>query len=275
MPTEAELRLMKDLQIAENTATTDISKQPKQEKADLLSLGNRQGDLRNLLDQLLQKASKGQSKLPPEPDNRDQLPEEAAKGGGAAEAVDNKELQDDLIGDGKADKPGKPPARAEHDLNLVGDRMARSRQRLAMNSDPGPVTQEIQKRILDNLDDLIEEARKKEAKAQNQPPKPGGDPSQAKKPGDQQQPQNADAKGQQQKPADAQAKARGDSSGGGDGQPGDPAADIAKQEAKMWGDPSPRQRQAVIETQGEKVLDKYQKLVDDYYRTLSTKANAH
>jgi hypothetical protein len=275
MPTEAELRLMKDLQIAENDATTAISKAAKQEKSDLLSLGNRQGDLRNLLDQLLQKASKGQSKLPPEPDNRDQLPEEAAKGGNAAEAVDNKELENDLIGNGKDDKPGQPPAQAAHDLNLIGDRMARSRQRLAVNSDPGAITQEIQKRILDNLDDLIEQARKKESQAQNQPPKPGGDPSQAKKPGEQQQPQPADAKGQQQQSKPAQAKTGGDSAGGGDGTPGDPAADIAKQEAQMWGDPSPRQRQAVIETKGEQVLGKYQKLVDDYYRTMSTKANSH
>jgi hypothetical protein len=273
MPTEAELRLMKDLQVAENNATVDISKLTRQEKADLLSLGNRQGDLRNLLDQLLQKASHGQAKLPPEPDNRDQLPEEAAKGGNAAEAVDNKELENDLIGNGKDDKPGQPPAQASHDLNLIGDRMARSRQRLAMNSDPGPVTQEIQKRILDNLDDLIEQARKKEAQAQNQPPKPGGDPSQAKKPGEQQQPQNADAKGQQQQAK--QASASGNNPGGGDEAPGDPAADIAKQEARMWGTLSPRERQALIESQGEKPLDKYKDLVDDYYRTMSTKANAH
>ena len=275
MPTEAELRLMKDLQIAENNATVDISKLTKQEKADLLSLGNRQGDLRNLLDQLLQKASHGQSKLPPEPDNRDQLPEEAAKAGNAAEAVDNKELEQDLIGNGKDDKPGQPPAQAAHDLNLIGDRMARSRQRLSMNADPGPVTQEIQKRILDNLDDLIEQARKKEAQSQNQPPKPGGDPSQAKKPGDQQQPQNADAKGQQQQSKPAQANSSGSGSGGGDAPPGDPAADIAKQEARMWGTLSPRERQALIESQGEKPLDKYKDLVDDYYRTMSIKANAH
>ncbi len=183
MPSEAELRLMKDLQIAENDATIAINKQQQKEKADLSSLGNRQGDLRNLLDKLLQKASKGQSKLPPEPDNRDQLPEEAVKNpGDAAEAVDNKELQDDLIGVGKQDEPGKPPARAEHDLNLVGDRMARSRQRLAMNSDPGPVTQEIQKRILDNLDDLIEEARKKERRDKTSRPSPAGIPPRQKNP---------------------------------------------------------------------------------------------
>jgi HAMP domain-containing protein/uncharacterized protein YwqG len=280
MPTEAELRLMKDLQIAENDATKDIAQQPNPLKADFISLGNRQGDLRNLLDQLLRKASQNQSKLPPEPDNKDQLPEEAAKTpGGAAEAVDNKEMQDDLLNiDGKPAKAGgenQPPPEAAHDLHLIGDRMARSRQRLAINSDPGPVTQEIQKRILDNLDDLIEQARKREAQGQNQPPKPGGDPSQAKKPGDQQQPQNSQAKGQPQQSKPGQSTSAGNSSGGGDGKPGDPAADIAKQEAQMWGSPTPRQRQAVIENKTEKILDKYQKLVDDYYRTMATKAAAH
>jgi hypothetical protein len=279
MPSEAEFRLMKDLQLAENNATLELSKQPNPEKSDLASLGNRQGDLRNLLDKLLQKASKGQAKLPPEPDNRDQLPEEAAgkTPGGAAEAEDNKELTDILVGEGKVDKPGQPPAEAQIDLKLVGDRMARSRQRLAENADPGPITQEIQKRIIDNLDDLIEQARKKESKSQNQPPPPppppGGDPQQGKKPGEQ-QPQTADGKSQQQSQP-AQAKSSGSGSGGGDGQPGDPAADIAKQEAQSWGKVPDRAREAVIETQGEKVLDKYQKLVDDYYRTMSTKANAH
>jgi hypothetical protein len=280
MPTEAELRLMKDLQIAENDATKAIAQQPDPVKADFLSLGERQGDLRSLLDRLLQKASQNQTKLPPEPDNKDQLPEEAAKTpGGAAEAVDNKEMQDDLLGGtnkpAKAGGENQPPPEAAHDLHLIGDRMARSRQRLAINSDPGPVTQEIQKRILDNLDDLIEQARKREAQAQNQPPKPGGDPSEAKKPGDQQQPQNSKAGGQQQQGKPAQANSAGNSSGGGDGKPGDPAADFAKQEAREWGDAPPRDRQAVIESKTEKVLDKYQKMVDDYYRAMSTKANAH
>jgi hypothetical protein len=43
----------------------------------------------------------------------------------------------------------------------------------------------------------------------------------------------------------------------------------------MWGNPSPRERQAVIENKGESVLIKYKNLVDDYYRTMSAKANAH
>jgi hypothetical protein len=279
MPTEAELRLIKDLQVAENDATIAISKAADQPKTEFQSLGSRQGDLRSLMDKLLQKASKGQSKLPPEPDNRDQLPEESSKDpNAAAEKVDNKELDDDLLGTGKADKtakPGQPAPEAQHDLNLIGDRMARARQRLSINSDAGAITQEIQKRILDNMDDLIEQARKKEAQAQNKPPEPGGKPQQQQppKPDAGAQPQNAKADGQKQ--GQAQASASGNSAGGGDGTPGDPAADIARQEARMWGTVSPRQRDAVQESKGEIVLDKYKKLVDDYYRTLSTKANTH
>jgi hypothetical protein len=279
IPTEAELRLMKDLQVAENDATVAISKAQQQSKSDLLSLGNRQGDLRNLLDKLLQKASQGQNKLPPEPDNRDQLPEEAAgkDPNAAVEKVDNQELAQDLL-DVKPEKGAKanpPAAQDQHDLNLIGDRMARVRQRLAINADPGAITQEIQKRILDNMDDLIEQARKKEAKAQNQPPKPGGEPQQQQppKPDSGAQPQNAKADGQKQQPA--QAKASGNNPGGGDGTPGDPATDIARQEVRMWGDVTPRQRDAVLEGKGEIVLPKYKDLVDDYYRTLSTKAAAH
>ena len=43
IPTEAELRLMKDLQIAENDATTAISKLQQQVPSDLQSLGDRTG----------------------------------------------------------------------------------------------------------------------------------------------------------------------------------------------------------------------------------------
>jgi hypothetical protein len=281
MPTEDELRLIKDLQLAENTETIAVSKEAKQEKAEISVLGNRQGDLRALLDKLLQKASQGHSKLPPEPKQGDLLPEETDAEGKAkdpdaiAQKQDAQELEEDLLG-GTKHQPGKQaaPADASKDLSVVGNRMARARQRLANNSDAGPVTQEIQKRILDNMDDLIEEARKKQAQAQNQPPQPGGEPKpdSPPKPDPGAKPQDADAKGKQQK---SQAQQAGSNPGGGDGSPGEPGADIAHQEARQWGDVPPKAREAVQEGKGEIVLDKYKNLVDDYYRTMSTKANAH
>ena len=80
MPTETELRLLKGLQQAVNRGTTRVAADPKKDDARkrvLVDLGGRQGELRGLLDQLMQKASEGKVKLGPEPDNRDQLPEEA------------------------------------------------------------------------------------------------------------------------------------------------------------------------------------------------------
>jgi hypothetical protein len=289
MPTEAELRLMKDLQVAENDATAAVAKAAAHQKAETLALGGRQGDLRGLLDQLIQKASGGKSQLPPEPDNRDQLPEEKAGGNAdaAQEKVDDQELQADLIGPGvkpapkPADpaQPAKPAAPADdggdHALAVVGDRMARARQRLAMNDDPGAVTQEIQKRILDNLDDLIEQARKKEAQQQNQPPPKPGDNGQKMaraKPETGIQPQGV---GKSQGPHKEGGSSPAQSANaGGNGASTPEGVDAARQEARMWGQPTDRQRNAVIETSGEKVLDKYKDLVDDYYRTMSTRDKA-
>jgi hypothetical protein len=53
----------------------------------------------------------------------------------------------------------------------------------------------------------------------------------------------------------------------------EPGSDLAKQEEGMWGTITPRQRDAVIESQSEKVLERYKNLVDDYYRTMSAKGN--
>ena len=284
--------------MAENAATVDLAKAPQHDKADTMALGERQGDLRGLLDKLIQKASGGKMRLPPEPDNRDLLPEEKAAPAGAGavaggpdvgEKIDEQELQQDLIGTGEKPKP-KPPASTkpgaaptpppaddggDHDLALVGGRMARARQRLAINDDPGPVTQEIQHRILDDLDKLIEEARKKEAQQQNTPPKPGdGDPQQQQakaKPGEAKQPQPAQAKAGEKKQDGGKSPAQ--TAGGTGNAAGQVAgADAAKQEGRMWGSVPPRERQAIIESTGEKPLDKYKVLVEDYERNMSTRA---
>ena len=289
VPSEAELRLLKSLQESTNAATAEIAKAGHHEKSETMELGERQGDLRGLLDKLIQNASKGQTQLPPEPDNRDSLPEEkaAVKAGDnpdqVAEKIDDAELQGELIGPGakagpkKAADPEHPEAKpadgGDHDLALVGGRMARARQRLSINDDPGAITQEIQKRILFNLDDLIEQARKKEAQQQNTPPKPGEcDQPQQQAKADPKAPKPAQPKPGPKKEggtAPAQTAAAG---GNPAERPG--GADVARQEGRMWGQPSPRERQAVSETNGERVLDKYKTLVDDYYRSMSVRAKA-
>jgi hypothetical protein len=260
LPTEAELRLLQDLQRAVNKSTKTIDAQPNKDKNRLMALGNRQGEMRQLLDDTLQKASRGEIKLGPEPDNRDQLPEEAK-----VEDVENQELDKDLLSGLPDDE--KNEAKAER----IGDRMARSRQRLAINNDPGKTTQIIQERILEDFDFLIDQARQQQAQVRNSP-------SQAQRqnqprPGEQQ----AQAQNQGQNPGQPRPN-RGNNPAEQSNPPGagDPTADLSRdirESSAEWGQISPRLPEAVIEGSSEKIIAEYQKLIEDYYKSVSTKAN--
>jgi hypothetical protein len=249
---------MKELQLAINKSTKTIDEQPKKDEHKLLGLGNRQGELRTLLDELLTKASNGELKLGPEPDNRDQLPEEAS-----VEDVENQELDQELLNDQAAidDKVAR-------DMELIGDRMARSRQRLALNNDPGTVTQTIQKRIVDNLDDLIEMARRQQAQASASPqPRPGqGQQRPQPKPGDAQ----ANNQGNQSRPNTAQNPAQDSTLNPGGNTNAQPGDDI-RQTMAEWGTTSPRLRDAVFDGASETIIEKYRNYVADYYRSLAEK----
>ena len=225
----------------------------------MVSLGGRQGKLRDLLDSLLKSASHGKSTLGPEPDPNDKLPEEAS-----SQDVDDAELQQDLLkGDGK---PASDAGKA--DVDLVGQRMARSRQRLALDKDAGTTTQEIQKRILQNMDSLIDQAREQEAEAK---PKPGQQQPQGAKPADAQanaQPQNG--KPGQQMPQNGHTPAA-DSTGGHDVDvTNTPTTDIT-QSLKEWGSLSERKRAAVSEASTEKPIQKFKDFIQGYYQALGNR----
>lgn len=263
LPTEAELRLEKALQQAVNRATVTVSAKDGDQSAVLDSLGQRQEQLRNLLDQLLRKASHGQMKLGPEPDPKDKLPEEAT-----SDAVDDQELTQNLLQGDASPNPDK----MKDDLTLVGQRMGRSRERLALDHDPGKVTQDIQSRILKGMDSLIDMSREQEAESKSSS-QPGGQPSQAN-------------------PADAQANAQANNSNPGQGKSttaghtpagqsapghdvdtsGTPTTDIT-QSLKEWGSLSPRQRAAVIEAESEKPVQKFKEFIDEYYQAVGNRQN--
>ncbi|MDB5326367.1 MAG: hypothetical protein JWM57_1936, partial [Phycisphaerales bacterium] len=236
---------------------------PAAEKSDdpkLAALGGRQADLRNLLDELLKKASEGKTTLGAEPDNKDQLPEEADAGD-----LDQKDLEDTLLGGDL----GKQQEKVDKDFKLVGTRMARSRQRLAINSDPGRVTQEIQKRILTDLDNLIDLAHKNAQQQQSSSGKPK--PGQQPKPGDQQQAGNQG----QNKPAEGkqEAKSTQGATNQNNAAAGSTAHDLKEitERADEWGKITPRVRQAVIDSRGEAIVEQYRKMIEDYYGALSNK----
>jgi len=261
MPSEAEFRLVKDLQLAENNATLLLSKQKHLDKNAFTTLGDRQGDLRQLLDQLIEKASHGKAKLRPETAVGTPLPEETV-------SINEKEATQPS-GNGVTSPPQPLP---DQDVNFIGDRMSRVHHRLSVDGDAGPITLELQNHIIQNLDQLIEISRKKQPPpSPPTKPKPTSQPKpdNAKKPSSGAKPENSQAQGVQMKPS----KTKGNAPQGDSGKPLEPGSDLAKQEEGMWGTITPRQRDAVIESQSEKVLEKYKNLVDDYYRTMSTKGN--
>lgn len=267
LPTEAELKLLKDLQINVNddTKVTDAKQQQnkQKDKETLLALGTRQGELRSLLDQLLQRASRGEVKLGPEPDKLSQLPEEAGE-----EDVENQEMDKALLND-KADAE-----KDEKQAMLIGDRMARSRQRLALNDDPGKVTQLIQQRIVKDLDDLIDQAREQQAQSRNSDPNQGKNGQKMPKPGDQaQQPDN---QGKANPQVGVVSKPNSSSPADRDLAPGQVARqqDLnrqIKEDNREWGNISPRIRDAIIQQADDQVLEDYRKLVEDYWQSLSAK----
>lgn len=257
LPSETELRLLKSLQQGVNAQTASADDADPRNTAELKQIGGRQGDLRGLLDTLLSKASDGKVTLGPEPANKNILPEETAQGAG-------QDLEQQLL-------QGKPSDDPQMDvIHRLGQRMARSDQRLALDQDAGRITQIIQQNIIKGLDQLIEQSRQQMAKnssssqqnssqAQNQP-----NPNQ--KPGS---PDNQPAGGAQASKAGATA-AQSSSIGAGNGQSGAQLGPDIRQKLTEWGGISPRMRAAVIDSAGETVIQKYQKLVDDYYRSLAT-----
>lgn len=232
----------------------------------LSELGSRQGELRSLLDQMLKKSSHGQKGLGPGPDPRDKLPEETT-----VTRVEDDELDTQLLGDGSAAAPGAEDMKpAEKSLALVGDRMARARQRLTVDHDPGTTTQIIQDRILKDLDVLIEQANQ-QSKSAGGKPKPGqGQKPCPPKPGQGSQPGNSEAGGQS-KPNRSTEGAK-ESTLNSSGAPQVQLAEDIKEKMSEWGGTTPRQREAVIEGSSETVVEKYKKLVDDYYRSLATQS---
>lgn len=263
LPPEAELRLLKALQQAVNESTKriDAVARDRRDAEQLESLGARQGELRNLLDELLQSASEGQLKLGPEPDNRDQLPEEADP-----DAVADQELQDDLLG-------GDPNAeQLQQEAVRVGTRMSRSRQRLADNKDPGRVTQLIQQKVLEDFDLLIKQAQQQQKQSKQQQKGQGqGQQQQRPQQGQQQAPNQGQNQPGQPQPNQGQSPA-------GQSRPpgaGSTEADLSKplqETSAEWGSISPRLRDAVLESKNEDIVGEYRRMIEQYYKAVATEA---
>ncbi|HUB27716.1 MAG TPA: DUF4175 family protein [Tepidisphaeraceae bacterium] len=259
LPTEAEIRLVQDMQriLNQDTKDADAAGAAANDKASVVDLGARQSDLRKLLDGLLQKASDGQTSLGPEPANKQSLPEEAKD-----EDLDLQELKDAALN-------AKPDAESIGDgTQMLGIRMGRAHQRLSIDVDPGETTQRIQERIVIEMDALAKMAQEQQEQA-----RPSSSPGRPQRPGEQpgqqqQTPGNAVANGQRAQPGATPAP--------NDRRQGPPLENVdisatINELKDSWGRLSPRQRAAVMEGSTDQTIEKFKDFVDGYYRTLAAK----
>jgi hypothetical protein len=279
LPPQAEIKLFRKLQQRLNEQT----KQAHDLGDATQRLAERQGEYRDVLDEMLQKYSRGELKFGPEPNVDTLLPEEAAED--VDEALDDRELLDDLLGDagreGELPEDGEPAEAGSPTVQRLGDYMARARQRLDVKQDAGPVTQAVQERILLELDALAEQSQQQQQQSSSSSSS-GGNASGQQQPG-------GDARGVEQAPQPGDPQ-QGDAQQGeqaGQPQPGQPSqgenaqdgpegidADLSRELEETragWGQLTPRQRQAILDTQTDKTLDKYRRLTEEFYRKLSEK----
>jgi hypothetical protein len=275
LPPVAELKLLRLLQEQLNDDTIDLHDLAPDDLPDrALELADEQGELRRVADEMLRQYSRGQMRLGPEPDPETLLPGEAE--GDVEQQLDDRDLIDDLLGDAARAEPEAgeevQPAGGGDAVRRLGDYAARSRQRLDLQDDPGPVTQAVQARILVAIDDLIEEAQQSQSQSQgggsssSQQPSGSRDTEQEPQPGQQQ----ANAGGQ---PGEQQS---GNEQNGNGDREGDPPAG---QEARLsgdldetmagWGDLTPRERQAILEGATDRPVDLYRELTEAFYKRLN------
>jgi len=250
LPSSAELVLIRDLQEMINLQTKEMTA----DDGELLPLvAKQQQGVRGNFDAMIEGAAPD-AEMPDDAASRQLVPEEnEPEPDGSGEALD-----EELLSEPAADDD------AATDIPMIARRMTRSQVRLGENKDPGLITRLVQENIIKSLDRIIEEARKQQ---QQQQPQQQEKQKQGKcDPNAKPKPSNKSGN----KPSDASQAAQQSKLSAG-AKPGEPGGDI-RETAKEWGGLSERDRQAIIESADENVIEKYRKMTEDYYRALSIKA---
>jgi hypothetical protein len=152
------------------------------------------------------------------------------------------------------------PGEAENPLQLIGEKMHESQAMIAA-AKSGPLTQELQKDIVADLDQLIAQARKAG--------KPGGEKDSSKSTSRTPlgtAPPQPDAEGKS--PGDKSAAKSDERNASTSGKQGDAARALDGMK-KVWGTLPPREREKVLELKAEDFVPKYRAMIEEYYRRLA------
>jgi hypothetical protein len=176
----------------------------------------------------------------------------------AAKTVDDNDLIKQLTTPGaQAKDTGANPTQ---ELKDVLDRMVDSQTRLT-DKDPGAVTQESQRRIVTDLDTVIEYVRKQQQQSQSNPksnsrPADKRQQSQGQKQGNQQQPGNHAAQDSRLTTGNVEApQSNGES--------------LRQKGPAEWGNLPPKDRDLISNGVNEQYLPAYKDMIDRYYQALA------
>lgn len=174
----------------------------------------------------------------------------------AATAVDNKDLTEDLIGQG-GEKAGP-----EKMFDEVLERMSTSADRLK-EKDPGLETQETQRRIVMNLDTLIEIAKKQQQQKSSSSSSSSGE-GQKRQQNKGQRPQPGSGQGEGGNQAASSSQLRGGSADAAQSN----GQDI-REKGLEWGKLPDRERDLIAKFSNEKTVPAYEEATRKFYEALA------
>jgi hypothetical protein len=251
LPPLAELKLLKLMQQQINARSEALQKaaagKPTPEQSrEYAELADQQGRLAKIVQRFVQPAD--------QPDARDETPPQVKPT--YLRFVDEEQLKREL--GAAAEKESDDP------MLQIARQMRRCRQRIAQ-ADSGPGTQQLQRQIVDDLDRLIQQARRSSGQcragtSQSQPssrsPTPGPPHNTA-----------GPANGQQQSKNPATTKSPHAAGAKTARKP-----DLAGTQAiikRLWGVLPEREREQMLQSPPEEFPPEYELLIEDYFRRLS------
>jgi len=172
----------------------------------------------------------------------------------AAKQLDDQDLLNKLTGQTENTTGDSPTSK----MNQIAERMDQSETRLTEEKDTGLTTQEVQSRIIIDLDAMIEILKKQQhsSKSQSQSPPKEGDQRQQS-----QQQQQAQQPGSQ---SAQESQLRGD----GITQPTTSGTELREDRAQ-WAELPPKDRDLVANGTKEKFLPEYADMIKRYYEALA------
>lgn len=191
--------------------------------------------------------------------------------GEAGEGAEKPEETPDAAGN---DAPEEKEINPTEVVERIVEGMGESAERLGEKKDPGEQTQTVQKKVVDDLSELIEYVKQQQAQAsqsqQQQNQQSQRDENEARRRRQQQQ-QRGQQQGRQPQPRGAQQPMQDEMATKGSVTE-EELEEVAKMMAERWGDLLPNAPRETLQAIPEMILPKYRLLLSRYFYALARQA---